>query len=297
MSYNYETQFNSKNFTDAASALRIFGMARVIEGITLHWWGLPSNNPAYESIRGYLLDNSSNTSAHWVATGTGRRVACIVDPINIAHHAGSAWGNARTVGIELDPRNRPEDRDVVAELIADIRSAFGDVPLYWHSYFTNTQCPGVYKDIIDQIDQLSYTKYSHATEWGKGGDIKPKTPVIVPAPAPAPLPPVVEPAKPKSLWKLSVDGKQKAAYSTEINAYRGYVEYGKTGVIKLDNKDVTAEIVARYTAPSPTTQEGGVKLPDSGKPIVDKDDYEETKKKVNFIWEFLTNLFKGFGSK
>lgn len=284
MSYQMETNKDSKAFTPAAQSRAVFGYDRVIEGITLHWWGEPSQNPQFDSIVNYLCRDGGNTSAHYVATGTGRRVSCIVAPTDVAWHSGNAWGNARTVGIELDPRNRPEDRDVLAELIADIRSAFGDVPLYWHNYFVATTCPGVYRDIIEELDALSYTKFSAPINWGEGGDINPKTPppVVV-------EPPVVTPPA-KSLYKLLVNGKQVAAYSTDINAYSGYVVYGKTGIIKLDGTDVTAEIVHKFTAPSPTTQDPstGEPLPDTGVPVIDKHDYSEENN--NLIKQILTLL-------
>lgn len=187
MAYEYQTQFNSPNFTAAKDARAVFGMDRVIEGYTLHWWGDPSTNPSYEGVRDYLCRPNGNTSAHIVVTGTGRRAACIVNYGDVAWHSGSAWGNARTIGIELDPRARPEDKDVFAEVLADLRSAFGDKPLYWHSYFTNTTCPGSYRNLVEELDQLSYTKYSHPTEWGKGGT-KPEFLPVTPTPPPAPAP-------------------------------------------------------------------------------------------------------------
>lgn len=295
MSYNYITNRDSGNYTPAGSSSAVFGMPRVIEGITIHWWGDPNQNPQFDSVVNYLCRANGTSSAHYVATGTNRQVACIVDPGNVAWHSGSAWGNARTIGIELDPRARDIDYDVAAELVADIRSAYGDVPIYWHNYFMATQCPGVWSP--ERLDQLSYTKYSHATDWGKGGDKNPTTPAPAPEVTPTPLPPVVEPAKPKSLWKLSVDGKQVAAYSTEMNAYSGYVYYEKRGVITLDGKDITAEIVARYTAPSPTAdppEQGG------GKPITEKPDYSEENNNllkqilaiVQAILSKITGVFK-----
>jgi hypothetical protein len=189
MSYEYQTQYDSKNFTRAKDAKAVFGYDRVIEGITIHHWGDPAQNPQFDTVRNYLCSNSKQTSAHFVATGTGRKVACIVAPENVAWHSGSAWGNARTIGVELDPRARDEDYDVAAELIADIRSAYGDVPIYWHSYFIQTACPGAWD--ADRLDKLSYTKFSHPIDWGKGGtkpELLPKPipePVLRPVPAPA----------------------------------------------------------------------------------------------------------------
>lgn len=186
MSYTYETKYNSPNCTPAAQAKAVFGQNRVVKGITIHWWGDPKTNPTYEGVRDYLCRANGNTSAHLVVTGTNRRAACIVNYNDVAWHSGNAVGNATTIGIELDPRCRDEDYDVAAEVVADIRSAFGDVPIYSHKMWTNTACPGNYD--IDRIDRLSYTKYS-ADEWGKGGDKVVKAPVVETPKAPAPQPP------------------------------------------------------------------------------------------------------------
>lgn len=281
MSYSYDTTHNSGNYTAEADSMAIFKMPRVIEGITLHWWGDPSENPSFEGVRDYLCRVDGNTSAHVVVTGTGRRAACIVDYNNVAWHSGSAWGNARTIGIELDPRGRPEDIDTVAEVIADIRSAFGDVPLYWHSYFIQTTCPGVYQALINQIDELSYTKQSNA-EWGQVTDKNPKPPQ---APVQVPTTPTTTPQA--ELYRVySSDNKQIGAYTVEANAYMAYVNNGKSGKITYSGKNITNDLVTKYSTPSPTTtDQNGNTLPDSGKPVTEKDDYSE--KTYNIVQQIL----------
>lgn len=192
MAYKLDTTHDSTKFTKAADCKAIFGQPRVIKGITIHWWGDPTKNPTFAGVRDYLCAaNGSNTSAHYVATGTGRQVACIVAPQDVAWHSGNAAGNATTIGIECDPRCRDEDYDVVAELVADIRSAYGDVPIYSHKMWSNTSCPGNYD--IDRIDQLSYTKQSNAN-WGDVTEKNPKTPAPVPAPSPVPPSKTPEPS-------------------------------------------------------------------------------------------------------
>lgn len=286
MAYKYETQFDSPNYTPQADSARIFGYNRTIEGITIHWWGDPNQNPAYESIRSYLCRANGNTSAHFVATGTGRRAACIVSPQNVAWHSGSAYGNAKTIGIECDPRARDEDYDVVAELIADIRDAYGDVPIYSHNMWTATTCPGVYD--INRLDQLSYTKQSN-TNWGDVTN-KVTTPVVTAPSEPAPSAPAST-----LLYKVIKGGKQIGAYSKDINAWNSFQTNGADSV-QLNGTDVTKTLRTKFTQPSPTTQNpDGTTQPDTGKPVVDKDDYEETKAKVNAIWAFLLSIFKNFG--
>lgn len=192
MSYNYITNRDSPNFTPASQSQRVWGMPRKVEGITIHHWGDPNQNPQFDNIVNYLCRPNGNTSAHYVVTGKGRKVACIVSPDDGAWHGGTAWANARTIGIELDPQATDEDYDVAAELVADIRSAYGDVPIYWHSYFVATACPGRWNP--ERLDQLSYTKYSHATDWGKGGN-KVQPPVEQPKPVPEPTPEQKEPSE------------------------------------------------------------------------------------------------------
>ncbi len=291
MAYDYITKFNSPNYTPTSSVPSVYGMSKTYEGSTAHHWGDPNQNPTFENVVNYLCRQNGNTSAHYVVTGTGRRVACIVDPSNAAWHSGSTWGNAKTIGIELDPRARPEDYDVAAELLADIRSAYGDKPLYWHSYFIATACPGAWD--MDRLDKLSYTKFS-ASEWGKGGNKNQPAPTPKPTPAPKPTP--VPTPTPKPLYKLIISGKQVAAYSSDSNAYKGWKDYGSTGTINFDGKDVTKTILAKF-APSPTAdppEQGG------GKSVTEKPDYSQENNAllkqllsiVQSILNKLTSVFK-----
>lgn len=202
MSYQYETQHNAISFTKGREG-------KAVDKIVIHWWGDPAQNPSYEGVVNWFKNPNAGTSAHFVATGTGRRVAQLVDLTNTAWHAGNWSANLTSIGIELDPRCRAEDYDVAAELIADIRSAVGDVPLYWHSNFTATRCPGNYD--VAHLDRLSYTKFSHPTDWGKGGT------------TPTPQPPVIAPPDPK-LTKLD----NSVIYFTKVDAPVIDVLTGKT---------------------------------------------------------------------
>ena len=219
MSYRYITSYNSPNYTPASQSASVFGQPRNIKGITIHWYGNPATSPSPEGVRDYLCRAGGNTSAHFVATGTNRTVYCIVAPGDVAWHSGNSVGNATTIGIECDPRCRDEDYDVVAELVADIRSAYGDVPIYSHNMWTATACPGNYD--IDRIDRLSYTKFSAPVEWGKGGDIHPKAPTPAPAPVvPAPVPTPVPPTSPTATPPAQGGGlpvAEKPDYSEENN--------------------------------------------------------------------------------
>lgn len=161
MSYKYETQFTSGNATPGSQVYATWGRGRTIEAIAIHWWGDPNQNPSYENTVSYLCRDGGTSSAHLVATGTGRRVAQLVDFGDAAWATNSA--NPYTIAIECDPRCRDEDYDVVAELIAQIRDAFGDLPLVPHKQFVATACPGNYD--LGRLDRLARTK-DGSGEWG-----------------------------------------------------------------------------------------------------------------------------------
>lgn len=296
MSYEYDISHNSGNLTAERDAPAVFGMPRIIEGYTLHYWGDANLNPSYEGVRDYLCRPGGNTSAHIVATGTGRRASCIVGYNDVAWHSGSAWGNARTIGIELDPRAREEDKDVFAEVLADLRSAFGDLPLYWHSYFTATTCPGPYQALIDDLDQRSYQKISGA-EWGHVTN-KNTTPTPTPTPVPPPVTTPTTTPQPVAFKVFDASGSQVGAYNVEANAYNKFVvATNKQGKIKQGVKDVTAELLAKYETPSPTTKDPatGDPLPDTGLPVTEKHDYsEENNGLLKQILAILQSLFDKF---
>jgi hypothetical protein len=165
MAYTEINNLNSPNFTAGRGGKKI-------SGITIHHWGDPAQNPSAEGVVNWLCNPKSQVSAHYVATGTGRRVWCLVNDTDTAWHAGSWTGNQTTLGIECDPRCRPEDYDVVAELVADMWRYYGKLPLYPHKFWKATACPGNY--VIEHIVNLAEEK------------LNPK-----PAPTPAPVP--VEP--------------------------------------------------------------------------------------------------------
>src|SRR6185503_6048639 len=210
MSYKYITDYNSPNFATPDQSMALWGVPRTIENIAIHWWGDPATNPTFEGVIAHLDDPNSNVSAHYVATGDGRRVACLVDPANISY--STMADNPKCISIECDLRCRDEDYDVVAELVADIRSAYGsNLPLVPHRQFYNTQCPGNWDR--NRINEIASRKVSH-DPWGAVTDLNPPAPQPVvtppvaldPTPVPVDLPPIPEPdtAPPVTLPASSV---------------------------------------------------------------------------------------------
>lgn len=184
MAYKWETQYNSPNFTPAAQVAAVFGLARVVKGVTEHWYGQPDTGMTYEGVISWLCRPGGNSSAHIVVDGPTRRAACIIDLENAAWHAGNAVGNATTIGVEnnCNTAAKASTTDVTAEVLADIRdpAAYGDVLVYGHSDWTPTQCPGHFD--INEIDRISYTKKPGAN-WGEVSGMNT-------TPAPSQLPPI-----------------------------------------------------------------------------------------------------------
>ena len=141
MAYNYLSA-PSPNYTPDYQTQAVYGRPRTIEKIAIHWWGDPNTNPSFEGVVSVLRNPARQASSHYVATGTGRRVAHLVEEKHTSWATNSA--NPFTISIECDPRCRAEDYDVVAELIANIRKRHGNLPLVPHKLYSATQCPGNY---------------------------------------------------------------------------------------------------------------------------------------------------------
>lgn len=178
MAYKYETQYNSPNYTPESQVYATWGRGRTIEAIAIHWWGDPNQGPTYEGVISTLCNPSRGASAHFVATGTGRRVAQLVNFNDASWATNSA--NPYTLSIECDPRCRNEDYDVVAELIAQIRQVYGNLPLVPHRQFIATACPGNYD--LNRLNAIAATKIARPEDdWGVVSN-KPTGPVKVAVP-------------------------------------------------------------------------------------------------------------------
>lgn len=154
MSYTFITQYDSPNYTPAADTRSVYGRDRTIEAIAIHWWGDPATNPTLEGVVATLTNPARQASAHFVATGTGRRVACLVAPEDTSWATNNA--NPYSISIECDPRCRDEDYDVVGELVAELRATYGNLPLVPHKQFYVTRCPGNYD--LNRINSVAATK-------------------------------------------------------------------------------------------------------------------------------------------
>lgn len=135
MAYQYLTQYDSPNFSVGRPA----GAPNVI---VVHYWDDPAKKPSFMGVVNWLCRKGGNSSAHYIAEAG--KVACIVAPKDRAWHAGPG-GNPRGIGIECNPRMTAGDLETVAELIANLRKAYGNLPLKPHKSYMNTSCPGSYE--------------------------------------------------------------------------------------------------------------------------------------------------------
>lgn len=115
--------------------------------IVIHHWGKDGQN--FDDVVRYLCRPNGDSSAHYVAEAG--KVACIVLPSDRAWHAKSG-GNPRGIGIECRPECSAADRETVAELIANLRKTYGYLPLYPHSNFVSTACPGRWLNYLSDLD-------------------------------------------------------------------------------------------------------------------------------------------------
>lgn len=217
MSYQELNQYNSPNYTPAASVPAVFGQGRVVKSITIHWWGDPAQNPQFMGVVSYLCRENGNTSAHVVAEAG--RVAWIVDGTEAAWHAGNAAGNATSIGIECNPRASDGDYQTIGELVRDIRKIYGDIPIRPHNSWQSTQCPGNYN--LTRIDAIAR---------GASSTPAPKpTPAPAPKPAPAPVNSGRNPATEMNwivesgdtLGKIAEYYYGDASYAAQLAAYNG----------------------------------------------------------------------------
>lgn len=145
-------QYDSPNITKNADVAAVFGRHRSVSGITIHHWGDPNSGATFGGVIDWLCNPASGVSAHCVVTAG--EVAYLVNAEDAAWHAGSPEGNAGTVGFELNPRASAADYDTAAQLVAAYREVYGDIMLYTHNYWTNTQCPGRWD--VFKLDRLAY---------------------------------------------------------------------------------------------------------------------------------------------
>ena len=112
-----------------------------IDRIVLHHWG--NDGQKHDNIINWFKNTLSNVSAHFVVSG--ERVTQMVSLDDTAWHAGNWDWNCKSIGIEMRPEKDEATQKTVAELIAQIWTHYGKLPLYEHREIVPTGCPGRWK--------------------------------------------------------------------------------------------------------------------------------------------------------
>lgn len=142
-----ESTWNSPNYTPAGAVPSIYGRARTTNRVTIHHWG--NDGQKFNDVANYLSRSGGNTSAHFVVEAG--RVACLISPENAAWHAGSAEGNATSIGIECRPEMSEGDLNEVVALIEWLEDVYGPQEIWLHQEWFATACPGRYANMRDEI--------------------------------------------------------------------------------------------------------------------------------------------------
>src|SRR5690625_550932 len=130
------------------------GKAYSVKHVTAHWWGVPSGQ-AFDGIVAHLCNKAAEVSAHYVISAG--RGAQLVDEADSSWANGNRVANFESIPIECDPNDVRGTLPVLAALVKDIRSRWGDLPIYPHSKWTSTQCPGDYLPHLGAVDELART--------------------------------------------------------------------------------------------------------------------------------------------
>ncbi|AZP36905.1 MAG: peptidoglycan recognition family protein [Acidipropionibacterium acidipropionici] len=131
----------------------IFNRGAEVKGIVIHWWGEPAGQ-THQGIVDYLTSaNSRSSSAHYVVSQS--RVSQLVGLNDTAWHAGVYDVNAESIGIECRPEMDAATWRNVVSLVSKLHGAYGPLWLEPHKSFTDTTCPGVYSERIDDLKVIA----------------------------------------------------------------------------------------------------------------------------------------------
>jgi hypothetical protein len=139
----------SPNFTAPEAAVAHYDEPRTFKAIVIHWWGDPNTHPKIDDVIREFQNSAAELSAHYVVNDL--RTVQMVDEADIAWHAKQA--NPFSIGIECDPNGGEAMYKRLGDLVNDIRSRRGVLPLEPHHKYVETQCPG-WTD-LPKIDQYA----------------------------------------------------------------------------------------------------------------------------------------------
>jgi hypothetical protein len=241
-----------KHHTDIDSPNHSGRRPRPPESITLHWWGDPdhfsdeADTKDAEAVARYLCRDGGNSSANDVVTAGN--VYTIVDPDNIAWHAGVWAGNLTSIGIEVDADLQVGTYETLAELVADYWRAYGRLPLVRHRDWKATACPGTLDvaRVLRRANELFKTppkKTSH----------KPKPAPVKPLPAKPDIRAFQRAlhAVPDNIWGEDTENRARAVrYASKLHGvtFPSGVQYAQNIVVTLQDGIWGAQSEAAHDA-------------------------------------------------
>ncbi|ATW62253.1 N-acetylmuramoyl-L-alanine amidase domain protein [TM7 phage DolZOral124_53_65] len=230
--YKEITSYNSPNYTPNAYVPSVYGTSREVIGVVYHWWGDPWSHPLFFNIIRWLCRPNGNSSAHVV--GELNRIAWIVDAIHAAWHAGSAYGNAKFVGYECNPRLDSGDYQTMGEFHYDMEKYYGKrLQIRVHKEFSSTSCSPIDKGRIRRIaDSL------HARDKRPKPKPRPSKPVPLAAKLPKPIRFRTKLAATR-VWDLTTNPKYVAVKT--LGRHKEFMAYAK---IEFNN---SVYYVTRYS--------------------------------------------------
>lgn len=107
---------------------------------TIHQWDDEARKPTFEGTINWLTRPGAVTSAHYVVEAG--RVACLVNPRDIAYGNGNWASNLESIVIECHPRASADDYETVAQLVAELEAVYGRLRGGEHRQHKATACPG-----------------------------------------------------------------------------------------------------------------------------------------------------------
>ncbi|MGQ4537927.1 peptidoglycan recognition protein family protein [Dermabacteraceae bacterium P7074] len=149
MALSIDTSIRSHNYARGRGGRRI-------RHITIHYWGRwvgQSHEGIVEWLSKWRL--RGRTSAHYVVSPG--KVSQIVSEADTAWANGNRTANQESITIELcpDPARADATLATCAQLIAEIRARHGDLPLYPHKHWYNTDCPGLFSNRLGELDRMA----------------------------------------------------------------------------------------------------------------------------------------------
>ena len=185
-----------------------------------------------------------------------------------------------------------EQFEALYQLLEELCERHPEFPATWpdvrpHADFSPTDCCGA--NLRNLIYPIKDKASAQANLLNRGTYDWPELQPSAPAPAPTPTPtPVPTPPTVTINYRVKSDiGVQLGAYTVDKNAWQKHKEFAGSKIYDQNGNDVTAQLVAKFEPPFPTTPPP---------PEKQEHDYSDQLNRIeailNWIKDLLTKIFK-----